>query len=58
MILVSNLNEEQVVRLGFRYADSLDNAIRELYRAVPQAKVNILPAGGVIVPMKRDMSFN
>ena len=58
VILVSNLNEEQVVRLGFRYADSLDNAIRELYRAVPQAKVNILPAGGVIVPMKRDMSFN
>lgn len=58
IIVSSDINKGQAARLGFRYADSLDGAIKTVSENIPQAKVNILSAGGLIIPLlKKDFSF-
>jgi hypothetical protein len=58
VILVSKeIAESQAKRLGFGYADSTDGAVEKVYTNVPTAKVNILPAGGLVVPQVKKESM-
>ena len=59
VILVSkDIVEGQAKRLGFGHADSMDEAIKKVFRNIPKAKVNILPAGGLVVTkVKKESSF-
>jgi hypothetical protein len=58
-ILVSrDVDPKQAARLGFSHVSDLDKAIEMVAREVPKATVNILPAGGLVVPMvKQNMTF-
>jgi nickel-dependent lactate racemase len=52
VILVSkDADEAQAMRLGFSFAPSLDQAIAKVSRDLHQATVNILPSGGLIIPV-------
>jgi nickel-dependent lactate racemase len=52
VILVSkDADEEQAARLGFGFAHSLDQAVAKVSRDLPEATVNILPSGGLIIPV-------
>ena len=52
-------DEAQARRLGFGYAPDLARAIDRLGREKPEAKVNILPSGGLIVPLvEKELVFN
>jgi nickel-dependent lactate racemase len=52
VILVSkDADEEQASRLGFSFARSLDQAIAKVSKDLPEATVNILPSGGLIIPV-------
>jgi hypothetical protein len=52
VILVSkDADEEQAARLGFGFAHSLDQAIAKVLKDLPEATVNILPSGGLIIPV-------
>lgn len=53
VILVSkDVSVEDAARLGFKSEPSIDQAIKLMYQKNPHAKINILPAGGLIVPIK------
>ncbi len=60
VVLVSKCADaEQAARLGFEYADSLEDAVARVSRNIPGATVNILPAGGLILPLVvEDMRFD
>ena len=60
VIMVSrDVTKDQMARVGFGHADSLDQAIQKVHEKVPQAKVNIFAAGGLTVPvLKRDLAFD
>ena len=46
---------DEAARLGFRHADSLEKAIKMVHENVPQANVNIFPAGGLTnLVLKKD----
>jgi nickel-dependent lactate racemase len=49
-----DLDERSIIRLGFRYASSLEEAIEQEIRLRPQATVNIFPIGGVILPLTKE----
>jgi lactate racemase len=52
VILVSkDADAQQAARLGFDYAASLDEAIARVSTEIPQATVNVLPAGGLVFPL-------
>lgn len=52
VILVSeNLTEAQVTRLGFDHAPHLEAAMDMARRSRPEAKVNMLAAGGIVLPL-------
>jgi hypothetical protein len=52
VILTSkDADEEQAARLGFDYAGSLEQAIDQVSKDIPRATVNILPSGGLILPL-------
>jgi nickel-dependent lactate racemase len=52
VVLVSkDADEEQAGRLGFSFAHSLDEAIKKVSKDVHEATVNILPSGGLIIPV-------
>jgi lactate racemase len=52
LFLVSeDADEEQASRLGFQYVSSLQEAVDRTARDRPAAKVNILPMGGVVMPI-------
>jgi len=40
--------------LGFRYADSLEEAIERESRVRPQATVNVFPIGGLLLPLAKE----
>jgi len=44
-------DKAQVARLGFDYTASLQDAVDKVASALPRATVNILPSGGVVLPM-------
>jgi nickel-dependent lactate racemase len=46
-----DLDERSITRLGFRYADSVEEAIERESRVRPQATVNIFPIGGLLLPL-------
>jgi len=60
VLLVSrNIDKDQAARLGFGYASSLEEAIQRVSKDVPKAEVNILPAGGLLIPvMKEELTFH
>ena len=60
VIMVSkDVGQDQAARLGFKHADSLDQAVQMVYRDVPKAKVNIFSAGGLTVPiLRKTFSFD
>jgi nickel-dependent lactate racemase len=49
--VTEGLTKEQVELMNFGYAPSLDAAIRDTHRKMPQADVTILPSGGTIIPV-------
>jgi hypothetical protein len=52
MILVSEDSDEiQSARLGFEYANSVQVAIDKIANDIPRATVNILPLGGIVLPL-------
>jgi nickel-dependent lactate racemase len=52
VVLVSkDADEEQAARLGFGFSDSLDDAIAKVSKDIPDATVNILPSGGLVIPL-------
>lgn len=59
VILVSkDTNKEQTARLGFGYAATLEEAVGMLAQRIPEAQINILPSGGLIVPrVEKDLIF-
>ena len=51
MILVSrDIPEQTAKQLGFSYAEDIDKAIELARRHQPEARVHVVPAGGVILP--------
>lgn len=48
--VTEGLTEEQVGMMNFGYASTLEAAIEQTYRKLPQADVTILPSGGTIIP--------
>jgi hypothetical protein len=48
--VTEGLTKEQVGMMNFGYASTLDAAIEQTYRKLPQADVTILPSGGTIIP--------
>jgi len=58
-ILVSkDVEPKQAARLGFSHVSDLDTAIEMVSREIPNATVNILPVGGLVVPIvKEPISF-
>jgi nickel-dependent lactate racemase len=55
IFLVSkDADEQQASRLGFGYASSLEGAISKVSKDIPRATVNILPSGGLILPLVAD----
>ena len=59
VVMVSkDIDKDQAGRLGFGYASSLEEAIQKVLKEVPRGDVNILPAGGLVIPvMKEEMRF-
>ncbi len=52
MFLVSgDADKAQAARLGFEYAASVQDAIDTVAKRLPRATVNILPSGGVVLPV-------
>jgi hypothetical protein len=51
ILVTKDISKANAERIGFRHADSLDEAIRIAHASVPQAKVNIFSAGGLTVPI-------
>jgi lactate racemase len=52
VILVSkDADVEQAGQLGFDYAPSIDEAVARVARELPVATVNVLPAGGLVLPL-------
>lgn len=47
IIVSKDVSVDEAARLGFRHADFLDQAIKAVHENVPQASVNIFPAGGL-----------
>ncbi len=60
VIFVSSaIDEEQAARLGFGFAHSLDQAVTKVSKDLPEATVNILPSGGLTIPVVSEaMIFN
>jgi lactate racemase len=53
VILVSNnVSKKDAGRLGFKSELSLDKAINLMQHKYPHAKINILPTGGLVIPVK------
>jgi ribosomal protein L1 len=60
VLLVSkDADEKQAARLGFDYVKTLDEAIEIVAKKNPMATVNLLPAGGLVIPLvKNNLSFD
>ncbi len=48
--VTEGFSREQVEKMNFAYAPSLDAAIQQTYQKMPQADVAIFPSGGTIIP--------
>ena len=52
VILVSReISSDTAKRLGFAHAESIDQAVEMAHDIVPEAKVHVVPSGGVILPV-------
>jgi nickel-dependent lactate racemase len=49
--VTEGLTKEQVELMNFGYAATLDDAIQQAYKRMPEAEVTILPSGGMIIPV-------
>ena len=55
VLLVSKDSDaEQAAQLGFDYAATLREALERVAAEMPAATVNILPAGGLLLPLLAD----
>ena len=54
LLISPDTDEEQARRLGFDYVPSLQQAIDMIARRPKQATVNILPSGGLVLPLLAD----
>ncbi|MBW1721560.1 MAG: nickel-dependent lactate racemase [Deltaproteobacteria bacterium] len=54
VMVCRDVNQEQAERLGFSYAPSLEEAIAFVSREKPVATVNILPSGGLAIPIVKE----
>jgi nickel-dependent lactate racemase len=55
ILVADGMSPDQVERLGFTAATDLDAAIERCSRRYSQATVNIVPSGGVILPVLPEM---
>jgi nickel-dependent lactate racemase len=51
ILVTKDVDAQQAARLGFDYSDDLEKALEMVSREVPKATVNILPAGGFVIPL-------
>jgi nickel-dependent lactate racemase len=51
VLVAKDSDKDQAGRLGFDYSNSLADAIGKVSESAPHAKINILPSGGLIVPI-------
>jgi hypothetical protein len=52
MILVSDdADAEQAAQIGFEYTNSIQRAVEKVALDLPEATVNILPLGGIVMPI-------
>jgi hypothetical protein len=54
LLISPDTDEDQVRRLGFDYVPSLQQAIEMIARDRSSATVNILPSGGLVLPLLAD----
>lgn len=55
LILVSkDADAEQAAKLGFGYASTIEEAVEQVAAQHPVATVNVLPAGGLVLPLVTD----
>ena len=47
-----NMTKEEVEKLGFEHARSVEEAIERSFSRNPSAKVNIYSVGGLVLPLK------
>ncbi len=58
ILVTKDADERQAASLGFEYAATLDDAVARVAGKSPQATVNVLPAGGLVLPLvAEDMKF-
>jgi nickel-dependent lactate racemase len=53
LLVCPNISKGEIERMGFEYAESLQEAIFQEAKRCPKATLNIFPAGGVLVPVKQ-----
>jgi hypothetical protein len=51
ILVTRDMSRRQVERLGFAYAEDMNAAIALGFEKYRQAAVNIVPSGGVILPI-------
>lgn len=51
IMVTRDMNEESVKRLGFIYADNIENAIHKSAEFLTNPTVHVVPSGGVILPV-------
>ncbi len=54
ILVCPDADKDQAARMGFDYADSLGEAFSMIGKKVPDATVNILPSGGLVVPLVKE----
>jgi len=54
ILVCQDADKEQASRMGFDYADSLSDAFSKVAEKLPDATVNILPSGGLVVPLVKE----
>ncbi|RTZ93839.1 MAG: nickel-dependent lactate racemase [Deltaproteobacteria bacterium] len=49
-IVSKEIKREEAERMGFAFADSIEEAIEKVKKKFPKAKVNVFPIGGMVLP--------
>ncbi len=49
-IVSRDVKREEALRMGFAFAESMDEALAQVKEKFPEAKVNIFPIGGMVLP--------
>ena len=50
MIVSGDVTRKEAERMGFKFASRMEEAVKRVHEKFPQAKVNIFPVGGMVLP--------